>query len=36
VRRHSARSLYQEAATHCHAVNGLGEPRSVRGVDAKR
>ena len=22
----SARSLYQEAATHCHAVNGLREP----------
>ena len=33
---HSARTLYQEAATHCHAVQGLCLARPVRGADEGR
>ena len=32
----SARALYQEAATHCHAVKDYVTPRSVREADARR
>ena len=32
----SARALYQEAATHCHAVQGLRDARPVREADARR
>ena len=31
-----ARSLYQEAATHCHFSQGLRIARLVRGADARR
>ncbi len=32
----SARTLYEEAATHCHAVQGLRVARPVREADARR
>ena len=32
----SARALYQEAATHCHAVKDYVTPRPVREADARR
>ena len=32
----SARALYEEAATHCHSVQGLRDARPVREADARR